>query len=105
MKSISLFLCCWFKCVRHSLDLISVDGDTHDWHARNLTDSSFEILVVRRHDIALVLCHSVHNAVVGVSSLMHAVQSLKSVVFNDLQSQFILLTHLLELTSDTSKSE
>ena len=55
--------------IRHSLNRISVIAEEHDGHSGNLSDSSLEIFITGRHDVGLVLSHSVHQTVVSVGPL------------------------------------
>lgn len=72
IKPKELFLCCWLKSIGHPLDLVTIDGNGHDWYAWNFTNSSLQILVISGNNVAFVLCYSIHYAVISISSFVHA---------------------------------
>jgi len=69
----------------------------HDGHTGNLPDAVLQVLVVGGHDVALVLTHPFHQAVVRIGALVQAGQSLESGIGDDAQGQFVLVAQLLQL--------
>ena len=79
---------------RESLDYVLVVSDEHDWNSRNFPETSLQVLIACRHDKSPPLLDSVDDAVIGVSSLVVASQSLESWVLGQLQSQPVPVTKL-----------
>lgn len=56
-------------------------------HSRHLPQSSPELSIARRDDVTPVLCHSVHDAVVGVGTLVRARQPLEPRIPRDAETR------------------
>jgi len=69
----------------------------HDGHAGNLPDAILKVLVVGGHNVAFVLAHPLHEAVVRIGALVQARQSLESGIGDDAQGQLVLVAQLLQL--------
>lgn len=57
--------------------------NVHDWYARNFANAPLEVLVACSYNVALMLRHALHDAVIGVGALMLAAQSLKAIVLQN----------------------
>ena len=63
--------------VGHPFDGVSAILEIHDGHSRNFADATAEIFIASGDDVALVLSHSLRDAVVGVRALVHAWKTLE----------------------------
>jgi len=72
----------------------------HDGDARNLSEAAFEISVVRCNNVAAVLSHEAHEAVIGVVPLVSAWDSLESWVFRNPESNAVLCPKLFKFSND-----
>lgn len=86
--------------VRHPLDGVFVVGQKHNGDAWDLPDPPLEVLIAGGHDVAFVLRHPVHEAVVGVRSFVHAGQPLEPRVLDNLERHPVLGPQLLQLAHD-----
>ena len=71
------------RCFGHTFNSIFVLSYVHDWNTRNFADPSLQILIARSHDVATMLRYALYEAVVGVSTFMHARKSLNTRVFGN----------------------
>lgn len=62
----------------------------------NFPNAILQVSIVGCYDVALVLCHTIHDAVIGVGALVHAGDSLESWIFHNFQCHFVLLAHFLQ---------
>ena len=53
-------------------------SDVHYGYTRDLADSSLEILIVSCHYIAPVLLDSINQAIIGIGTLMSAMEPLET---------------------------
>lgn len=63
----------------------------------NLPNSSLEITIVCRHNIDTVLDDPINEAVIGICTLVIALDSLEARVFGNAQCQAVLLAQFLQL--------
>lgn len=66
-----------------------------------IIDNFYYNFLFFRRSLFFYLCHPVHQAVVRVSALVHAVYPLESRILYDLQRYFVLLSELLHLSHYT----
>lgn len=71
-------------------------SNIHDRNTGHLPDSPFEILVTGRYDIAAVLFHSFHDAVISIGPLVITFQPLKPGVLGNPQGDSVPDAELLK---------
>jgi len=75
-------------------------SEEHDGDADQLPNTHSQILITSRNDVALVLCYSVCNAIIGICAFMCASQSLKTAILDDFQRKSKFASHLLQFTQN-----
>lgn len=76
-------------------------GHVHNGHPRNLPDAIPQILVVGRHNVALVLRHPIRDTVIRVRALVQTRQPFEPWILDDPQGHLVLVAQLLQLGQDT----
>jgi len=56
-------------CIWQSFNLELVVFDREDWNTGNSSDSSFEVLIASSDDVAAMLRHTLHDAIISICSL------------------------------------
>jgi hypothetical protein len=67
----------------HSLDGVLLLCDVHDGNTGNLPDAALQVTIAGANNVALVLGHTFHQAVIGVGSLVRALQDGKPGIAGD----------------------
>ena len=75
--------------------------DAHDRHSHNFPDPLSQILVASGDHVALVLHHSLHDAIVGISAFVHTRQPLEPTIFGYSQRDSVGLAQLFQLSHHT----
>ena len=87
----------FLRRIRQPLNHITPPGHTHDGHARHLPDPPFQIAIVGRHDVDLVLHDAIDDAVVRVHALVVALQPLPPLVPRDAERDAVFAAQPLQL--------
>jgi hypothetical protein len=82
------------------LNNIFAPRHTHDGHTGHLSDPPLKIPIVGGDDVNLVLLHTVNEAVIGIDTLVVALQTLPALVTGDAQRNAVFRTQLLEFGHD-----
>lgn len=72
-------------------------GNVHQWDTRYLSDSSSKFLIAGSHHVARMRGHSIHDAIIGVRSLVTTRQPLESRIPCHSEGDSILGTKFLQL--------
>ena len=75
-------------------------NDVHDRDTWHFSDPSFEVLIAGGSNEAPMLLHSLHNAVVGICSLVAAFKPLETGILRDSEGEAVLDSKFLQLCHD-----
>jgi len=75
--------------------------NVHYWHACDFANAALQIAIARGDDPAAVLCHAIHNAVIGVDALVCALEALDALVLGHLERNAELGAEALQLAHYT----
>lgn len=84
---------------------VLVLGNGHDGHTGNLADAHLQALITGGDEVAPVLVHPINQAVISVSSLVIAFESLEARVAGNAQGHTVLWPELLQLCQDAVRDD
>lgn len=88
------------RYIGQPLDNILALCHTNNWYTRNLPYPPLEIPIVRRDKINPMLLHAIDNAVIGISSLVIALETLPALVTGNAQGNAVFGTEFFQLGHD-----